>query len=487
LKKNKMKGNVPTSTQLLVKGTKLKNEFKALSSIIFENKKISAKKEEIVGALLADVCFVLDFFDKNETDNVYEYLLTFIIVVECIKVSSKEDDSGIVKMDALSLVANWNEHKKNLQELVIGLLNKNKRKIEQGQTISLLKECNSSGIINDEEFEKIKNSLRIFLFNFSYSIISIDGEITPGEKEAIDHYNNFISSPSVGGATSSNTQPKNNTNAPAYSGKPQRNFEDIMVEIEELVGMDNVKTEIRQLINFVKVNKLREERGLSKVEISLHTVFSGPPGTGKTTVARLLAEAFKTIGILKSGHLVETDRSSLVAGYVGQTAMKTKDVLESALDGLLFIDEAYMLSSGEDGYGQEAIDTILKYMEDNRSRLIVIAAGYENEMLEFVNSNPGLKSRFNKYINFENYSPAELLEIFIRLSKKNKFTLTESAKSLVFTNLSDTCLQKENFGNARYVRNLFESIIQKQFERVAYINNPSEEELSTIEEKDIVF
>jgi stage V sporulation protein K len=478
-----MKGNIPTNTQLLVKGTKLKNEFRSLSSSIFENKNIAFRKEEIANALLADVCFVLDFFDKNEKDNIYEYLLTFIIVAECLSISNKEGEKAI---DALSTVANWSEHKKKIQDLVINLINENKTKIEKGHTISILKDCNSTGILNDEDFQKIKNALRIFLFNFSYTVISIDGEITPNEKDAIDRYNIFISSPLIQDSSTQDNNSKNNTTIPTYSGKPQRNFDEIMAEIEELVGMDNVKAEIKQLINFVKVNKLREERGLGKVEISLHTVFSGPPGTGKTTIARLLAEAFKIIGILKSGHLVETDRSSLVAGYVGQTAMKTKEVLESALDGLLFIDEAYMLSSGDDEYGQEAIDTILKYMEDNRSRLIVIAAGYENEMLEFVNSNPGLKSRFNKYIIFENYSPSELMEIFIRLSKKNKFTLTDSAKNLVFTNLCNTCLEKENFGNARYVRNLFESIIQKQFERVAYINNPSEEELSTIEDKDIV-
>ena len=482
-----MKGNVPTSTQLLVKGTKLKNEFKTISSEIFQSEGVGSRKDEIATALLKDLCFVLYFFDKNEKDNIYEYLLTFIVVLECFRFSDKNNENGLNDLDALSLVANWRSQKKEVQEIVIRVLNNNKEKLVSGCTVSALKKCLADGLITDIDFDKLKASLKVFLFNFSYSIISIDGEITPLEKDAIDRYNAFISSSSESLSDKSNNLSKSNGSvSPVYSGKPDRQFEEIMKEIEELVGMDNVKAEIKQLINFVKVNKLREEKGLGKVEVSLHTVFSGPPGTGKTTIARLLAEAFRTIGILKSGHLVETDRSSLVAGYVGQTAMKTKEVLESAIDGLLFIDEAYMLSSGDDGFGQEAIDTILKYMEDNRSRLIVIAAGYENEMLEFVNSNPGLKSRFNKYINFENYSPAELLEIFTRLAKKNKFIISEEAKDLVFTNLANTCLQKENFGNARYVRNLFESIIQKQFERVAYIENPSDEILSTIVKDDVV-
>jgi replication-associated recombination protein RarA len=219
---------------------------------------------------------------------------------------------------------------------------------------------------------------------------------------------------------------------------------------------------------------------LPTVSLSLHSVFFGPPGTGKTTIARLISKSFKSLGILKKGHLVETDRSQLVAGYVGQTAIKTKEVLDKALDGVLFIDEAYSLSSDDD-FGKEAIDTILKYMEDNRDRLIVIVAGYENEMAEFINTNPGLKSRFNKYFNFPNYSGSELLEILIRIIQKNKFIISEEAKGKLTYIINDAIFaQGQQFGNARFARNLYEQIIQNQFLRVSQLENIEEEHLSEI-------
>jgi replication-associated recombination protein RarA len=234
------------------------------------------------------------------------------------------------------------------------------------------------------------------------------------------------------------------------------------------------------LINFAKVNEMRKSKGLPVVFLWLHSVFFGPPGTGKTTIARLISKSFKSLGILKKGHLVETDRSQLVAGYVGQTAIKTKEVLDKALDGVLFIDEAYSLSSDDD-FGKEAIDTILKFMEDNRDRLIVIVAGYEDEMGTFINSNPGLKSRFNKYYSFPNYSGSELLDIFIRITTKNKFNVSEEAKSKLTYTINDAIFSQGNqFGNARYVRNLYEQIVQNQFMRVSLLNDIDESNLSEI-------
>lgn len=469
---------VPNSTQIIIKGNKLKNEFKSLSIYLFENEEAIPKSKEFANALLKDTCSVTKFFNKNENDNLYEYLLSFIIAIECLKIGDPEDEHKIKNIDALDLVSNWEKNTKDVKKTIIETINNNQKDLDYSMTLTLLKKYNEEGIFNDDLFEKIKNALRVFMFNFSYTIISIDGDIDSDEKVLIDKYNYVI------GNTNTNKVDLKGTITKSNETK-QRALEDIMFDIDELVGMDNVKNEIKQLINFVKINKIREEKGLNKVEISLHTVFSGPPGTGKTTIARLLAEAFRAIGILSSGHLIETDRSSLVAGYVGQTAIKTKEVVESAIDGLLFIDEAYMLSNGDDEFGQEAIDTILKYMEDNRSRLVVIVAGYENEMNEFIESNPGLKSRFNKYISFENYSPSELLEIFMRLSNKNKFIVTESAKTKIFNNLAETCINKENFGNARYVRNLFETIIQNQFARVSTYTNITDEILTTIEQEDI--
>jgi replication-associated recombination protein RarA len=217
----------------------------------------------------------------------------------------------------------------------------------------------------------------------------------------------------------------------------------------------------------------------------LHSVFFGPPGTGKTTIARLISKSFKSLGILKKGHLIETDRSQLVAGYVGQTAIKTKEVLDQALDGVLFIDEAYSLSSDDD-FGKEAIDTLLKYMEDNRDRLIVIVAGYENEMGEFINTNPGLKSRFNKYFNFPNYSGSELLEILLRIIYKNKFVISDEAKGKLTYIINDAIFaQGKQFGNARFARNLYEQIIQNQFLRVSQLENIEEEHLSEITLEDL--
>lgn len=470
---------VPNRTQIIIKGNKLKNEFKSLSVYLFENEDVKPKSKEFANALLKDICSVTKFFNKNEDENLYEYLLTFIIAIECLKIGDPDDEHNLKNIDALDLVSNWEKNTKDVKKTIVDTINNHQKELDYSMTLTLLKKYNEEGLFNDDSFEKIKNALRVFMFNFSYTIISIDGEIDAEEKLTIDKYNFIISN------TSSNKIGLEAATIKNINSK-QRPLEEILSEIDQLVGMDNVKNEIKQLINFVKVNKLREEKGFNKVEISLHTVFSGPPGTGKTTIARLLAEAFRAIGILKSGHLVETDRAALVAGYVGQTAIKTKEVVESAMDGLLFIDEAYMLSNGDDEFGQEAIDTILKYMEDNRSRLVVIVAGYENEMNEFVESNPGLKSRFNKYVSFEDYSPSELLEIFIRLSNKNKFIVTESAKTKIFNNLADTCINKENFGNARYVRNLFESIVQHQFARVSNIENITDEVLSTIEPEDVV-
>ncbi|RTL14100.1 MAG: AAA family ATPase [Flavobacteriaceae bacterium] len=262
-------------------------------------------------------------------------------------------------------------------------------------------------------------------------------------------------------------------------------LEATLTELESLIGLSDIKNEVKSLLNFVKVNQLRKSKGLPVVSLSLHSVFYGPPGTGKTTIARLISKAFKNLGLLKKGHLVETDRSQLVAGYVGQTAIKTKEILDRALDGVLFIDEAYSLNSKDD-FGKEAIDTILKYMEDNRDRLIVIVAGYENEMAEFINSNPGLKSRFNKYFHFPNYSGSELLDILISIIHKNKFTITEDAKNKLLYTINDAVYEEgKQFGNARYVRNLYEKVVQNQFLRISQMQNIDDEHLSEITIEDL--
>ena len=265
------------------------------------------------------------------------------------------------------------------------------------------------------------------------------------------------------------------------------NLDELMAELEELVGLEEVKKDVKNLINLVKVRKLREEHGLPNTAMSLHLVFTGNPGTGKTTVARLLAGMYAAIGVLSKGQLVEVDRSGLVAGYVGQTALKTQEVIKSALGGVLFIDEAYALAGGgEQDFGKEAIETILKAMEDHRDDLIVIVAGYTGPMEDFMNSNPGLESRFNKYFNFPDYNGEELYKIFLLRCKKNSYELSKSAQKeakKIFNEMYEN--RSDNFGNGRDVRNFFEDTVIHQANRLAAMENPTKEDLVTITPKDL--
>ena len=259
-------------------------------------------------------------------------------------------------------------------------------------------------------------------------------------------------------------------------------------ELDELIGLDAVKTEVRSLANFVKIQKQRQEKGLKTPKLSYHLVFTGSPGTGKTTVARIVARIYKDLGILKKGHTVETDRSGLVAEYVGQTAQKTNAIVDSALNGVLFIDEAYALvpeHAGSD-YGQEAISTLLKRMEDDRDKLVVIIAGYNKEMKRFIDSTPGLQSRFNRYINFPDYTAEELVRIFHMYMKKNEYTIAADANELLKERLETAVENKDrNFGNARYVRNIFEKAIQAQANRLSKSSGLSQRELTEITAEDL--
>lgn len=263
-------------------------------------------------------------------------------------------------------------------------------------------------------------------------------------------------------------------------------LEELMSQLDALIGLFGVKRDVNTLINLLKMKQIRDAKGLKTPNVSKHLVFLGNPGTGKTTVARLLSKIYKQLGVLEKGQLVEVDRSGLVAGYVGQTAIKTQERIDEAMGGILFIDEAYTLVKGGSDFGQEAIDTLLKAMEDKRDQFVVVVAGYSGPMETFLDSNPGLKSRFNKHIVFEDYSNDELLAIFKAFCAPYGMVLNCEAESCLVTYLEHLVANKpENFANGREMRNLFESMVANQANRLSMQNDLSDEDLSVFVKEDL--
>ncbi len=268
--------------------------------------------------------------------------------------------------------------------------------------------------------------------------------------------------------------------------KPPEDIAALKEELSGYIGLGSIKKEVANLINMVTVYKMRRAHDLPTLDMSLHMVFSGNPGTGKTMIARLMSRVYHSLGILSKGHLVEVDRSGLVAGYVGQTAIKTGDVVKKALGGVLFIDEAYALNGGGDNdFGQEAIDTLLKAMEDHREDLVVIVAGYDGLMDVFIHSNPGLESRFNRYLHFDDYSLDEMMAIFEMQCRKNQYELDGAAKASVRALIEEANTNSISFGNARGVRNVFERVLVEQANRLSGAEGPTREDLMAITMADV--
>jgi len=282
-------------------------------------------------------------------------------------------------------------------------------------------------------------------------------------------------------------RPADSGRDPGEKGEPEKTetLEDLLAELDELVGLKAVKTEVRLLINLVRVENMRRDRKLAVADRSLHLVFLGNPGTGKTTVARLMSRFYKVLKVVSKGHLFETDRSGMVAGYVGQTAPKVNKACDDAKGGVLFIDEAYALvTESEQDFGAEAVATLLKRMEDDRDDLIVIVAGYTEPMQKFIESNPGIKSRFNKQIEFPDYSDDELIAIFESIGEDAHYTLDAGAKKAVKAWFAAQP-RDATFGNGRTARNLFEDCVTRQASRVVDLKNPTDKQLTTLTKADV--
>ncbi len=280
---------------------------------------------------------------------------------------------------------------------------------------------------------------------------------------------------------------------PAGSGR-RESLSEVVHEIEGMVGMDQVKTELNRLISLARLMVIRRERDLPANRVNLHMVFSGPPGTGKTVIARKVGRMLKAIRLLKVGNCIEVDRSDLVASYVGQTATKTREVVDRALDSVLFIDEAYTLTNqgpDRDPFGQEAVDTLLRLMENNRDRLVVIAAGYTSEMQKFVDSNPGLRSRFSRFVEFHPYGRDELMAIFEGIVADNRMCLGDRGRKAALDEIREIASHGSGdatFGNARVIRDFVEKIVTAQAERLSEredLENVTDDELQTITDADV--
>lgn len=405
--------------------------------------------------------------------------------------------NGVVDRNELNFINYYIDMQPSLELFQVDDLIKNteifsENVLEQSVSITIFNEADK--ILREKKIiDNSTGNLGSFIINVfeiaGKEAMMIDDIITEKEIQIFTAYMKSFKDNKLNSITKSDSlEDKNNEYISIKEANPEESLESLLKELNCLIGLETVKNDVNSLINLIQIRKIREKRGISQPDMSLHLVFSGNPGTGKTTVARLLAKIYFKIGVLSKGHLVEVDRSGLVGGYVGQTALKVKDVVAKAMGGILFVDEAYSLSSNKDGsdYGKEAIDTLLKAMEDNRDDFIVIVAGYPELMEGFLESNPGLKSRFNKFIYFEDYKPNELLDIFIKMCNDSKFLIDDDVKEYVKDFFENRYLKRdENFANARDVRNFFEKALINQANRLSTNQIINDDELMRIKLEDV--
>lgn len=398
----------------------------------------------------------------------------------CIYIALKDDKIVPEEIDLINEVFDTTFNRKNTTEIILFKTDKLNDKLFP-VTVPIPFKHFVLADIKKSEGIRYKESKSKLLFDtyelLGQTLIAADSDIDENQVKALTNYTILLNNNLRSYGLSTRTIEKNKmievqtkeseTALKENKEAETKSVEELLESLQELTGLENVKKEINSLVNLIKINKMREEQGIKMSNVSKHMVFSGNPGTGKTTIARIVAQIYKGLGVLSQGQLVEVDRSGLVAGYVGQTAILTKQMLDKAKGGVLFVDEAYTLSKGgsESDFGREAIDTLLKGMEDNRDDLVVIVAGYTNLMEEFLESNPGLKSRFNKFIAFDDYMPEQLLEILESMCKKQDFILEDKAKKYLLEEFK-VLSESPDFANARTARNIFEYAITAQATRL---------------------